>query len=150
MDGIAVLGHEATDLGGGTWHYEYALYNMNMDRAIWSFWVPVPPGVGISNVGFHAPLNHPPEPHAESFSNLPWSVTLTGNGILWSTETYSTNPQANALRWGTLYNFRFDADAPPQAVDSVIGFFKSGGAARVAAVAAGGGGQRLQQQRRSR
>jgi hypothetical protein len=31
----------------------------------------------------------------------------------WSTETFETNASANAIRWGTLYNFRFDANAGP-------------------------------------
>ena len=34
--------------------------------------------------------------------------------MTWSTETFATNQNANAIRWGTLYNFRFDADRPPQ------------------------------------
>ena len=33
----------------------------------------------------------------------------------WSTQTYDQNENANALRWGTMYNFWFDADAPPVA-----------------------------------
>jgi len=35
------MGYKVTDLGGGLWHYEYALYNQNLDRAIQSFSVPV-------------------------------------------------------------------------------------------------------------
>ena len=37
------------------------------------------------------------------------------------------NANANALRWGTLYNFRFDSNRPPQTVSATIGFFKTGG-----------------------
>ena len=36
------------------------------------------------------------------------------------------NPNANAIRWGTLYNFRFDSNRPPQLVGATIGFFKTG------------------------
>jgi len=36
------------------------------------------------------------------------------------------NPNANAIRWGTLYNFRFDSNRPPQATNATIGFFKTG------------------------
>ena len=44
----------------GVWHYEYAIYNQNLDRAIQSFEV-VFPGFqpGINNVAFHAPPQHP-------------------------------------------------------------------------------------------
>jgi hypothetical protein len=33
---------------------------------------------------------------------------------------------ANAIRWGTLYNFRFDADHPPGTAAAVIGLFRGG------------------------
>ena len=44
----------------------------------------------------------------------------------WSTQTESANPNANAVRWGSLYNFRFDADRPPESVSATIGLFKAG------------------------
>ena len=39
------------------------------------------------------------------------------------------NPNANAIRFGTLYNFRFDSNKPPSTtalVSATIGFFKTG------------------------
>src|SRR4029077_4312410 len=30
------------------------------------------------------------------------------------------------IRWGTLYNFRFDADQPPQTASATVGLFKTG------------------------
>ena len=36
-DGIATLAYEVTDLGNGTWHYEYVLHNQNMDRSMGAF-----------------------------------------------------------------------------------------------------------------
>ena len=36
------------------------------------------------------------------------------------------NQNANAIRWGTLYNFRFDSTAAPAASTANIGFFKTG------------------------
>lgn len=42
-----------------------------------------------------------------------------------------------ALRWGTLYNFRFDSDAPPQEADLIIGLFKPGSPAAVIVTAVG-------------
>src|SRR5207247_1220335 len=36
-DGRLNLGARATPLGGGIWHYEYAFYNMNSNRAVQSF-----------------------------------------------------------------------------------------------------------------
>ena len=36
----------------GVWHYEYALFNMNLDRAIQSFSGSLGTGVNVSNIGF--------------------------------------------------------------------------------------------------
>ncbi|HMJ90402.1 MAG TPA: dockerin type I repeat-containing protein, partial [Candidatus Acidoferrum sp.] len=33
---------------------------------------------------------------------------------------------ANAIRWGTMYNFRFDSNRPPQPAQATLGFFKTG------------------------
>ena len=56
-DGIWFMGYKVTNPSTGVWHYEYALYNQNLDRSIQSFSVPVGPGVNISNIGFHAPIS---------------------------------------------------------------------------------------------
>jgi hypothetical protein len=53
-------------------------------------------------------------------------VTQTSNSITWNTETFAQNQNANAIRWGTLYNFRFDAALPPQSAIATVGFFKTG------------------------
>jgi hypothetical protein len=46
--------------------------------------------------------------------------------LSWSSQTFAQNQNANAIRWGTLYNFRFDSNQPPQATNATIGFFKTG------------------------
>ena len=53
------MGYKVTNPSAGVWHYEYALYNQNLDRAIQSFTVPLGCGITVSNLGVHAPLNHP-------------------------------------------------------------------------------------------
>jgi hypothetical protein len=50
----------------------------------------------------------------------------------WNSETFAQNQNANALRWGTLYNFRFDSNRPPQAANATIGFYKTGAPITVA------------------
>src|SRR6185295_16714904 len=50
-DGLLVVSSKATNLGGNVWHYEFAVYNMNADRAIGSFSVPIPSGAAVTNVG---------------------------------------------------------------------------------------------------
>jgi hypothetical protein len=36
------------------------------------------------------------------------------------------DPFSNPLRWGTMYNFWFDADAPPVETTATVGLFKPG------------------------
>ena len=131
QDGIWFIGYKVTNPSTGVWHYEYALYNQNLDRSIQSFSVPLGPGVNISNIGFHAPPQHPGFANdgtfmSQGYSSTPWNVTQNASSITWSTETLAQNQNANAIRFGTLYNFRFDADQPPNPTDATAGFFKTG------------------------
>jgi len=143
-DGIWFMGYKVTNPSPGVWHYEYALYNENLDRGIQSFSVPLGFGANISNIGFHAP---PQEPgwandgteNNQGYSSTPWAVAEDATSITWSTETFAQNQNANAIRWGTLYNFRFDCDQPPQAANATIGFFKTGSPMTVAIQAPSGG-----------
>jgi len=130
-DGIGVVGFMVTNPSPGVWHYEYAVYNQNLDRAVQSFGVPVGTGATISNIGFHAPPQHPGwaadgTVGNTGYSSAPWTQTQAGGVMTWSSETFAQNPNANAVRWGTLYNFRFDSDRPPQITNATIGFLKTG------------------------
>ena len=130
-DGIGSLVYKVTNPSPGVWHYEYAIYNQNLDRAIQSFSLPMGLGVTLSSVGFHAP----PQQLGWTFdgtvgntgySSEPWTQTQTSGAMTWSSETFAQNQNANAVRWGTLYNIRFDANQPPAAVNATIGFLKTG------------------------
>ena len=71
----------------------------------------------------------PPAPAA-------WKGPRTADGHpdlqgTWTTQTFAANIHANAIRWGTLYNFRFDADVPPQNGSITLGMFKTGSPASV-------------------
>lgn len=131
VDGVATIGYKVTNPSPGVWHYEYAVYNQNLDRAIQSFSVPTGAGVTISNIGFHAPPQHPGwsadgTVGNAGFASTPWTGTQTGSAVSWGSETLTQNPNANAIRWGTLYNFRFDSNRPPTNVNATVGFFKTG------------------------
>ena len=130
-DGIWFMSYKVTNPSPGVWRYEYALYNENLDRAIQSFSVPLAPGVNITSVGFHAPLQQPGFANdgtfnSQGYGSTPWTPAQTANSLTWSCETLAQNQNANAIRWGTLYNFRFDADQPPQATSATVDFFKTG------------------------
>lgn len=129
LDGRFVVASACTDNGDGTWHYEYALYNMNSQRAAGSFSVPIGGGVTVSNVAFRDIDSH----SGEIYDTTDWAVQIGASQITWSTDDYTTNANANAVRWGTLYNFRFDADAPSQGGSSTIGLHSPGAPSSVTA-----------------
>ena len=131
VDGQFLVGYKVTGPVGGVWHYEYAINNQNLDRGIQALTIPLGCGITLSNVGFHAPPNGPgfSEDGTQAgagYSNAVWSVNQNGSLISWSAESFGQNPNANALRWGTTYNFRFDSNRPPQSSYGIIGFYKSG------------------------
>jgi len=138
-DGIFFVGYKVTGPDNGMWHYEYAVYNQNLDRGIQYFDVDSganPPPV-FSNIGFHAPPQHPGFAHDGTvgdagYSSTPWDVAQSPEVVSWSTETFAQNPNANAIRFGTLYNFRFDANEPPSLRTATIKFFKTGSQIQVA------------------
>lgn len=92
-----------------SWRYEYAVQNLTSARAIRSFRVPIPAGTVVRNIGFHDVDYHSGEP----FSGTDWTATVDASSVTWTTDAYATNANANALRWGTLYNFRFDLNVAP-------------------------------------
>ncbi len=122
-EGLFIAGYDVTDNGDGTWRYEYAVYNMYSDRSADSFFIPVPPGATLSDVGFHDINWHSGEP----YSTADWTNTQTpGVGITWSTANFATNPNANALRWSMMFNFWFTCDAPPATGNATLHLFKPG------------------------
>ena len=121
-DGRVYVAAKAIDNGDGTWRYEYAIYNHDLDRAVGSFSVPLGRATTVSNTGFNAV-----ESHDEPFSNDPWGATVDVDKVTWATEPFGQlPPNANPIRWGTLYNFWFDADTPPADTTVTLGLFKPG------------------------
>lgn len=121
-DGRFFLGYKVTDNGDGTWSYEFAVHNFNSDRAGRLFSIPVSDLVSVRNIGFRSVPWHSGAPYAD----VPWTVVHEGGRLTWQTDTFDDDPDANALRWGTLYNFRFVANAPPEETMVELGLFKPG------------------------
>ncbi len=134
-DGRCQLGAKATDLGDGQWHYEYALLNIDMDRQVGSFSIPIPANTEVSNVEFHAAEHHgepvnTADDDAVPIDNAPWTIAVSADAVTWSTTT-------NPVRWGTLYNFRFDADVSPGDAVVSLGMFRAGIPAEVTGLTVG-------------
>jgi hypothetical protein len=123
-DGDVILAVQTTDLGAGRYHYEYALFNFNSDRQIRSLTIPIGADSSITNIGFH---DSDPDPTND------WQVTIENGTIRWETDTYQNNPDANALGFGLMYNFRFDSSQPPTSEPALLGVFKPGGPTDVSA-----------------
>lgn len=92
---------KAFDLGGGQWRYEYGLQNFDFDPRIKTFRVPLPPGVVATNPGFH-------DPDQDAANN--WTATILSNAI-----TFQAPSEAASQDYGSLFNFRFTANAAPSA-----------------------------------
>jgi hypothetical protein len=123
-DGQVFLASRVTPVAADRWHYEYALFNMNLNAAVERFAVPAAPRLAVTNEGFRAPAYHSGEP----YDNTPWSTARTPTTIEWNTPAFPTSPlNAGAIRWSTTANFRFDANAPPVAGTISLNTFTAAG-----------------------
>ena len=122
-DGLIIVGYNVTDNGNGTWHYEYAIYNLNSDRSVGEFTIEFPGFANVTNISMHDVDYHSGEPY--DLTDWPGSY-IPGTGVTWSTTPFASNPNANAIRWSTMYNFRFDADVGPTSGTANLGLFKPG------------------------
>jgi hypothetical protein len=133
-DGRSILAVKTRQLPNGTqWRYEYALLNVDMDRQISGFQIPIAPGVHVSDVTFHA-SEHQGEDYSSvggvPTDNSPWAATVEGQVVSWRTQT-------NPLRWGNLYNFGFTADAGPSNTKVTVTLFKPGSKTSLSAATTG-------------
>lgn len=145
-DGRFILAAKVTQ-SGPNFTYEYALQNINSHRSAASFTVPFPAGANPTNVGFHQPAYHSGEPNQ---GQAPWASSTSATQISWAGPAYAGTPpvytvsgtdpnrvtgftagtgndhSGNALRWGTLYNFRFTTTVAPATGGVQIGMFRPG------------------------
>lgn len=135
-DGRFVVSSNVTDLGNGRFHYEYAIYNLTSDRSCGSLTVPVSGATMVTGIGFHdVDYRDGDGPDDVNFSGADWTAVHAGDSLSWATESFATNASANAIRWGTLYNFRFECGRPPMNGQVSLGLFKPGATDGIAAAA---------------
>jgi hypothetical protein len=121
-DGLILVGVKVFDNGDGTFDYDYAIHNLNCDRSIGDVEIPTGNAV-VSNVSFKdIDYNS-----GELYDNTDWSSQIDAGSVTWTGGIYAQNPNGNALRWGTMYNFRFTASAAPKSGTIDLGLFKPGG-----------------------
>lgn len=120
-EGRFILGAKATDLGSSQWGYEYALQNISSHCAAGRFTIGVDDSASVSGIGFHDVDYHSGEP----FDNTDWTSGRGTNDVFWhSPQDFASNPNSNALRWGTIYNFRLVSNTPPTMGVATITLFR--------------------------
>ncbi|MBL8897999.1 MAG: hypothetical protein JNM84_10250 [Planctomycetes bacterium] len=119
-DGRLHVGLRAIDLLNGRYRFEYAVHNLNSDRSVRRFTVPMAPGANISNLRFRDVNYHT----SEVWNSSDWTGSTASGNASWETATFAQNSFANALRWGTTYSFSFEASAIPTTVE--LELFKPG------------------------
>jgi hypothetical protein len=97
-DGRFVVASKVTSLGGGNYHYEYAVHNIDNSRAGAALRIPIDASAVASNFSFG---------DIDTDGGNNWSMARVGNEIVF------TAPAGNALEWNTFYNFGFDANFAP-------------------------------------
>ena len=120
-DGHVHVASKVDENPDGSWHYEYAIFNRDMVRGVRSFALELDEALELWNVGFHAPFAEEP-----TYGNDPWASSRVFSTLGWATTSGANGPAANPLRWGTLYNFRFDTHALPLQSNAVLALFQSG------------------------
>ncbi|MCA9756441.1 MAG: T9SS type A sorting domain-containing protein [Candidatus Eisenbacteria bacterium] len=115
-DGELLLASKSWDLGGGLYQYEYALFNLDSARKVGAVRIPVGSST-VSDIGFHDPDSDPA---------TDWVSGVSGGEISWSTDSFDVDPEAPALSYGLLYNFRFVSDQPPAEGTATLVAFEGG------------------------
>ncbi len=138
-DGRFWVGSKVVDLGNGLYRYEYAVMNLNSDRAAAAFSVPL--GAGVTPQAFY--FHDVPYHSGELQDGTDWSPVVSGSNVTW---TYANNQtddrRENVLRWDTIYNYSFVANAAPTTSLVTLTLFKAGapGVATATAYVPGTGG----------
>ncbi len=96
-DGRIFVASKVTPVGG-TFHYEYAVHNVDSSRGIASFRIPIEPTGVASSIGFR-------DIDSDALNN--WVGTRVGNEIVF------TAPANNPQNWNTVFNCWFDCTIAP-------------------------------------
>ena len=112
-DGRIMMGYLGRETSPGVFQHEFAIYNQNSHRSVRRVRFPVAPGTTVSNLEFHDVDRHSLEGEAAGvYDGTDWTPTQGPADVSWSTDTFLSNLNANALRWGSVYTYRFTTDMP--------------------------------------
>jgi len=97
-DGRFYVAVKTYELGGGNYHYEYAVHNVDNSRGGATLRLPIAASATASNFTFR---------DLDGAGPNDWTAARVGNEIVFTANA------GNTLEWNTIYNFGFDADFPP-------------------------------------
>src|SRR5262245_56788867 len=97
-DGTFFVAVVVTPLGGGNFHYEYAVHNTTNNRGGAALHIPCPASATVANAGFR---------DIDTNALNDWTNARVGNELVFSAAAN------NALNWNTIYNFWFDCNVAP-------------------------------------
>lgn len=131
-DGAVYVGSRATDLGDGTWRYDYAIQNQNAARGINALRIPI---------GFNRSANDPMFHDIDYIDEIDnqiegtdWDFSVVSGYASWELgDDFDSNPLGNAIRWGTTYSFSFVSTQPPTTKVAELGLFDDDGSGHVIA-----------------
>jgi hypothetical protein len=127
VDGRFHLAYRVFDNGDGTWIYEYAVHNLNSHRSARAFAVPKRKTASVLST-FHRDVKY----HSgEVYTNEDWTLDIANKSVSWEGMKFDQNPNANALRWGTMFNFAIESDAAPEMGEVTLTLFRPGGPPKI-------------------
>ena len=85
-------------IAAGQWSYDFALMNIDFDRAIDGFDIPIPPGMNVLETAYF---------DGDADSGNDWSVSFAEGMVKFQAQ------DEGILKWGSLISFRFVADRAP-------------------------------------
>lgn len=122
-DGVVLVGSRAHNIGGGVWRYNIAVQNLTSDRGVRSLSIFMGADPSPSNFEFHDVDYHSGEP----YDGAEWQLNVGGASFQWRcAQDFAENPNANAVRWGTMYTFSWESAATPWILGFGMGLFKPG------------------------
>lgn len=100
IEGDVITAVKTTDIGGGWYFYDYAVYNLDLDRQLDAFTISVDNSVNVRNITFR---------DSDKDATNEWTMVRSNGNVRW---TMAASP-ANSLSYARLFNFRFEAQTPP-------------------------------------
>lgn len=133
-DGRLILASNVDQIAPNRWRYNWSLYNQDSFRAVSGLSIPVPEGAVVESADFVDVSYHSGDGFVfgTSFDGTDWPAQTSGNSIQWQTDDFASNPNANALRWGTTYSFQLVTNSPPTASTFDVELYRAAARAGVA------------------